>query len=170
MGATWSSPWRNASRRAGRALQRPAAIKTKASSCTMYCIAYCGTGGGLSQAKHLSEVHRAQVEGVFGTPGTEEGEKQPRRATSDERRDALAAQGTHGDRRRCCACACVSASQLGGLCLCSWLLSCSDRRCKGGTRRKSSRRTTSFGPTDVFVGIICDRTRQKRSLVANGFD
>jgi hypothetical protein len=33
-----------------------------------------------------------------------------------------------------------------------------------------SRRTTSFGPTDVFVGIICARTRQKRSLVANGFD
>jgi hypothetical protein len=90
MGATWSSPWRNASRRAGRALQRPAAIKTKASSCTMYCIAYCGTGGGLSQAKHLSEVHRAQVEGVFGTPGTEEGEKQPRRATRRTRgsRDA----------------------------------------------------------------------------------
>jgi hypothetical protein len=42
---------------------------------------------------------------------------------------------------------------------------------KGGTRRKTSRlRTTSFGPTDVFVGIICGRTRQKRSLVANGFD
>jgi hypothetical protein len=41
---------------------------------------------------------------------------------------------------------------------------------KGGTRRKNSRRTTSFGPTDVFVGIICGRTRQKRSLVANGFD
>jgi hypothetical protein len=41
---------------------------------------------------------------------------------------------------------------------------------KGGARRKTSRRTTSFGPTDVFVGIICGRTRQKRSLVANGFD
>jgi hypothetical protein len=41
---------------------------------------------------------------------------------------------------------------------------------KGGTRRKTSRRTTSFGPTDIFVGIICARTRQKRSLVANGFD
>jgi hypothetical protein len=36
---------------------------------------------------------------------------------------------------------------------------------KGGTRRKPSRRTTSFGPADVFVGIICGRTRQKRSLV-----
>jgi hypothetical protein len=41
---------------------------------------------------------------------------------------------------------------------------------KGGGRRKTSRRTTSFGPTDVFVGIICGRKRQKRSLVANGFD
>jgi hypothetical protein len=54
------------------------------------------------------------------------------------------------------------------------LASCLDRSCvplgKGGARRKTSRRTTSFGPTDVFVGIICDRTRQKRSLVANGFD
>jgi hypothetical protein len=41
---------------------------------------------------------------------------------------------------------------------------------KGGARRKTSRRNTSFGPTGVFVGIICGRTRQKRSLVANGFD
>ena len=45
-----------------------------------------------------------------------------------------------------------------------------DGRCKGDGRRKTSIRTTSFGPTDVFVGIICARTRQKRSLVANGFD
>jgi hypothetical protein len=42
-------------------------------------------------------------------------------------------------------------------------------RAVGRGRRKSSRRTTSFGPADVFVGIICGRTRQKRSLVANGF-
>jgi hypothetical protein len=40
---------------------------------------------------------------------------------------------------------------------------------KGGARHKTSRRTTSFGPSDVFVGIIWPRTRQKRSLVANGF-
>jgi hypothetical protein len=31
---------------------------------------------------------------------------------------------------------------------------------KGGVRRKTSRRTTSFGPADVFVGIICGRTRK----------
>jgi hypothetical protein len=31
---------------------------------------------------------------------------------------------------------------------------------KGGARRKTSRRTTSFGPADVFVGIIWPRTRQ----------
>ena len=40
---------------------------------------------------------------------------------------------------------------------------------KGDVRRKTPRRNTSFGPTDVFVGIICGWTRQKRSLVANGF-
>jgi hypothetical protein len=42
--------------------------------------------------------------------------------------------------------------------------------CKGGARRKTSRRTTSFGPADAFVGILCGWARQKRSLVANGFD
>jgi hypothetical protein len=40
---------------------------------------------------------------------------------------------------------------------------------KGGARRKTSKRTASFGPTDVVVGIIWPRTRQKRSLAANGF-
>jgi hypothetical protein len=34
---------------------------------------------------------------------------------------------------------------------------------------QAPRRTTSFGPADVFVGIICARTRHRRSLVANGF-
>jgi hypothetical protein len=40
---------------------------------------------------------------------------------------------------------------------------------KGGARRKTSRRTTSFGPADVLVGIICGTTRQKQSLMASGF-
>jgi hypothetical protein len=40
---------------------------------------------------------------------------------------------------------------------------------KGDVRRKTSRRITSFGPADVFVGIIWPRTRHIRSLVANGF-
>jgi hypothetical protein len=40
---------------------------------------------------------------------------------------------------------------------------------KGGVRRKTPIRTTSFGPADVFVGFICARTRHKRSLVASGF-
>jgi hypothetical protein len=34
-------------------------------------------------------------------------------------------------------------------------------RAEGGARRKTPTRTTSFGPTDVFVGIIWPRTRQK---------